>query len=154
MVNVLGKRSLARLATVHPDLQRVVKGAIKISEVDFSVICGERTPEEQVQLYAQGRTTQELIADGVHDVTGLPDMPKVTWTLNSRHFKNPATGYAHAVDLAPFVAGHISWDEKYFPIIAKAMKIAAKEADVPIEWGYDLWKRDKPHFQLPHNYRD
>lgn len=152
MVNVLGKRSLDRLATCHPDLQAVVKGAIKMCEVDFSVICGVRTVEEQIKLYAQGRTTQDLIAKGIYDTTGLPDMKKVTWTLNSRHFKNPLTGYSNAVDLAPFIAGHISWDGRYFPIIAKAMKVAAKELDVPIEWGGDWSTPDMPHFQLPKNH--
>lgn len=149
MTNAFGKRSLERLEQVHPDLVRVCHGAIKISEVDFSVIEGVRTVERQIELYAQGRTTAQMRAAGIYDVVGLPDMPKVTWTLNSQHFKNPATGYAHAVDLAPFVAGHISWDDKYFPLIAKAMKIAAKEADVTVEWGGEWKTPDKPHFQLP-----
>lgn len=65
-------------------------------------------------------------------------------TMNSRHL----TG--HAVDLAPWP---ISWDwEKFYPI-ADAMKDAAKELDITIEWGGD-WKSfpDGPHFQL--SWRD
>lgn len=61
-------------------------------------------------------------------------------TMNSRHL----TG--HAVDLAPWP---ISWDwEKFYPI-ADAMKDAAQELDIEIEWGGD-WKSfpDGPHFQL------
>lgn len=63
-------------------------------------------------------------------------------TMNSRHL----TG--HAVDLAPWP---ISWDWEYFYPIADAMKDAAEEVGVPIEWGGD-WKSfpDGPHFQLPH----
>lgn len=62
-------------------------------------------------------------------------------TLNSRHL----TG--HAVDLFPYP---ISWDWEYFYPIAEAMKTAAEELDIPLEWGGD-WKGfpDGPHFQLP-----
>ena len=61
-------------------------------------------------------------------------------TMNSRHL----TG--HAVDLAPYP---LSWDWEYFYPIADAMKAAAKELDVDLEWGGD-WKSfpDGPHFQL------
>ena len=62
-------------------------------------------------------------------------------TMNSRHL----TG--HAVDLAPWP---ISWDWDHFYPIAEAMKAAADEVGVPIEWGGD-WKSfpDGPHYQLP-----
>jgi peptidoglycan LD-endopeptidase CwlK len=61
-------------------------------------------------------------------------------TMNSRHL----TG--HAVDLAPYP---LSWDWEYFYPIADAMKAAAEELDVDLEWGGD-WKSfpDGPHFQL------
>tara|TARA_R110000824_G_scaffold233678_2_gene422001 strand:- start:282 stop:659 length:378 start_codon:yes stop_codon:yes gene_type:complete len=61
-------------------------------------------------------------------------------TMNSRHL----TG--HAVDLFPYP---LSWDWEYFYPIADAMKTAAKELKVDLEWGGD-WKSfpDGPHFQL------
>jgi peptidoglycan L-alanyl-D-glutamate endopeptidase CwlK len=61
-------------------------------------------------------------------------------TMNSRHL----TG--HAVDVAPFP---LSWDWEYFYPIADAMKAAANELGVELEWGGD-WKtfKDGPHFQL------
>lgn len=61
-------------------------------------------------------------------------------TMNSRHI----TG--HAVDLFPYP---VSWDWQYFYPIADAMKQAAKQLDVDLEWGGD-WKSfpDGPHFQL------
>jgi peptidoglycan L-alanyl-D-glutamate endopeptidase CwlK len=60
--------------------------------------------------------------------------------MNSRHL----TG--HAVDVAPFP---LSWDWEYFYPIADAMKAAADELGVELEWGGD-WKtfKDGPHFQL------
>lgn len=61
-------------------------------------------------------------------------------TMNSRHL----TG--HAVDLFPYP---LSWDWEYFHPIADAMKQAAKELGVAIDWGGD-WTSfpDGPHFQL------
>jgi peptidoglycan L-alanyl-D-glutamate endopeptidase CwlK len=61
-------------------------------------------------------------------------------TMNSRHL----TG--HAVDLAPWP---ISWEWEGFYPIADAMKQAAEELDIDLEWGGD-WKSfpDGPHFQL------
>jgi len=63
-------------------------------------------------------------------------------TLHSRHI----TG--HAVDITPFP---ISWDWKDYPPVEKAMKQAAKELGVDLEWGGD-WKSfpDAPHWQLSH----
>lgn len=121
MAYKLSARSLQRLEGVHPDLVRVVKRAIEITEVDFSVLETLRTPERQRELLAQGATT----------------------TLNSRHL----TG--HAVDLGAWVGG-IRWDWPLYHKIAAAMKQAAEELNVPLEWGGD-WRTfpDGPHFQLP-----
>lgn len=64
----------------------------------------------------------------------------VSKTMNSRHL----TG--HAVDLAPYP---LSWDWEYFYPIADAMKQAAEELGVDLEWGGN-WSSfpDGPHFQL------
>ena len=61
-------------------------------------------------------------------------------TMNSRHL----TG--HAVDLVPYP---VSWDWPLFYPIADAMKLAAEELNVDLEWGGD-WRtfKDGPHFQL------
>ena len=61
-------------------------------------------------------------------------------TMNSRHL----TG--HAVDLFPYP---LSWDWTYFYPIADAMKQAAEELDVDLEWGGDWHSfKDGPHFEL------
>ncbi|HAV5592849.1 TPA: M15 family peptidase [Acinetobacter baumannii] len=118
----LGKRSLSNLEGVHPDLVKVVNRAIELTQVDFTVIEGLRTKERQAQLLKEKKTT----------------------TKNSRHL----TG--HAVDLAAWVDNTVSWEWKYYYQIADAMKKAALELKIPIEWGGD-WKtfKDGPHFQLP-----
>lgn len=71
---------------------------------------------------------EELVASGASQ------------TMNSRHL----TG--HAVDLAPYP---LAWDWPLFYPIADAMKQAAKELGVDLEWGGD-WSsfKDGPHFQL------
>jgi peptidoglycan L-alanyl-D-glutamate endopeptidase CwlK len=133
-------QSKTRLVGVHPKLVAVVHRALEVSKVDFMVAEGVRTPERQKHLYAQGRT-----APG----------NKVTWTLNSNHFKNPRTGYGHAVDLLP---APYDWKElKHFDTMALAMLQAADELHTPIRWGAD-WDRDgkprergetdSPHFEL------
>lgn len=119
---VLGTRSIQRLTGVHPDLVRVVKRAIKITPVDFTVLEGLRTKARQVELVKAGASK----------------------TMNSRHL----TG--HAVDLGAYVGGRVSWDWPLYHRIAKAVKQAAAEEGVPIEWGGD-WRsfKDGPHWQLP-----
>jgi len=64
-------------------------------------------------------------------------------TMNSRHL----TG--HAVDIIPYP---VSWDWPLYYPIADAMKQAALELDVDLEWGGD-WKtfKDGPHWQLSWN---
>lgn len=122
MTYILGERSLKNLEGVHPHLVAVVKRAIQITTVDFTVIEGLRTMERQRELYEKGISTS---------------------TMNSRHL----TG--HAVDIAPWVNGKISWDWNFYYPIAKAMKTAAKELDTPIQWGGDwISLKDGPHWEL------
>jgi peptidoglycan L-alanyl-D-glutamate endopeptidase CwlK len=117
----LSDRSMWQLHGVHKDLIAVVTRAIEITVVDFVVIEGLRTPEKQKALMDSGATR----------------------TLNSRHI----TG--HAVDLAAWAAGEVRWDWPLYKDIAVAMKAAASELSVPIQWGGD-WKtfKDGPHFEL------
>ena len=82
------------------------------------------------------------VIEGMRDISRQRKLVKsgASTTMNSRHL----TG--HAVDLAPWP---ISWEWGGFYPIADAMKQAAKELDVNLEWGGD-WKSfpDGPHFQL------
>ena len=130
----LGKTSLARLQGVDETLVNVVKRAIEISEVDFTVLEGVRTLERQRELYAQGRTAPGKI---------------VTWTMKSKHIDGKA------VDLVPYP---LDWDDlSKFDKIRNAMFQAAKEQDVNLRWGAD-WdgdgkyrekgEYDSPHFEL------
>jgi peptidoglycan L-alanyl-D-glutamate endopeptidase CwlK len=122
MTIILGARSLARLEGVHPDLVRVVKKAAALSDLDFTVLEGLRSVERQKQLVSQGASK----------------------TMNSRHI----TG--HAVDLAPMIAGEVSWAWPQYHRLAKIVKAAAADEKVPLQWGGD-WRafKDGPHWELP-----
>jgi len=116
-----------RLRGVHPDLAKVVRKAAEITTIDFIVTCGKRTVEEQRKLFSAGATR----------------------TMKSRHIPGKS-GFACAVDLAATVDGKVRWDWPLYAKLAKAMKQAAKDAKVPLEWGGDWTSfKDGPHFQLP-----
>ena len=92
---------------------------------------------------AISKTAQDFtVLEGIRNINRQRELVKTgkSTTMNSRHL----TG--HAVDLAPWP---ISWDWEYFYPIADAMKEAAEELDVNLEWGGD-WKSfpDGPHYQL------
>lgn len=119
---ILSQKSLRRLEGVNPDLVKVVKRAIQITPIDFIVVEGLRTKERQAYLVEKGASK----------------------TMNSRHL----TG--DAVDLAPIVNNKVSWDWKDFYPLAEAVKQAAKEVKVEVEWGGDWTSfKDGPHWQIP-----
>lgn len=141
------QNSLARLATVHPDMQRVARRAIELSPVDFSITQGKRTLDEQKRLYGKGRTAAQCRAKGVPAEYARPQDQVVTWTLNSNHLSG------NAIDVAPYINGKLEYDDNgklgLWLKIAKAFKDAARELGVPIEWGGDWTKtKDRPHFEL------
>lgn len=128
----LDERSVKRLEGVHEDLVAVVNRAAELTGQPFIVVEGLRDIERQKKLVAAGASQ----------------------TMRSRHL----TG--HAVDLVAFIdmdgsgdytkGDNIRWDWPLASAIAVAMKDAAHELDIEIEWGGD-WKtfKDGPHFQLP-----
>jgi peptidoglycan L-alanyl-D-glutamate endopeptidase CwlK len=103
----LSKRSHDRLFGVDPRLVAVVNSAIGITKVDFGVTEGLRTRETQ-EAYVKAGKSQ---------------------TMDSKHL----TG--HAVDLVAFVNSAVSWELNLYDDIAEAMRIAAKEHDLPLRWG-------------------
>lgn len=122
MTYTLSKKSRDRLVGVHQDLVKVVERAIEITEIDFAVLEGVRSKTRQEHLVKAGASQ----------------------TMRSRHL----TG--HAVDLGAYVAGSVRWDWPLYHKLAVAVKQAAAELQIPIEWGGD-WTtfKDGPHFQLP-----
>ena len=103
----LSKRSLGKLEGVKPEMIEVVKTAIEFTTVDFGVIQGLRTIEQQRELVAKGASQ----------------------TMKSKHL----TG--DAVDLMAYVGSRGSWELSLYDNIADAMKLAAIECDVKLRWG-------------------
>ena len=103
----LSKRSLDRLDGLDERLIAVVTSAIHRSKIDFGVICGMRTLEEQRTLVEKGASQ----------------------TMKSKHLDG------HAVDLMAYIGSRGSWELNLYDDIADAMAEAAREVDVPIRWG-------------------
>ena len=116
---ILGDRSTKNLVGVNADLVKVVKRALELSPVDFTVIEGLRTKERQAELMKQGFTR----------------------TLNSRHI------IGEAVDIVPLPVDWKN--PKPFALVAEAMKKAADELGVKITWGGSWKSFvDLPHYQI------
>ena len=109
----LSQKSLDRLEGVNDDMVRVVKKAIELTKVDFGVICGLRTVEEQEELVAKGASQ----------------------TMKSKHIDGLA------VDLMAYLGGRASWELNLYDDIADAMKEAAKLENVGVRWGA-AWQID------------
>ena len=103
----LSKRSLAKLAGVHPDMIAVVQRAIELTPIDFCITEGLRTAARQKELVAAGASK----------------------TMNSRHI----TG--HAVDVVAYVGREVRWDFGLYLQIAEAFQTAAQELNIPVVWG-------------------
>lgn len=134
----LNKISKERLSKVHPDLQKVVNRAVEIiNELGtndwFVVSEGLRTLERQRELFKQGLSQLEN---------------------KGRHLQG------HAVDIAAWIdkdkdqvvdRDEIYWTKEEYIRLNVIFRQAAKDVEVPIEWGGD-WKsfKDRPHYQLPY----
>ena len=139
----LSERSLKSLEGVNPNLVKVVERAIELTEQDFLVLEGVRSKEQCYINYGKGRTVAQCSAKGVPTNYAQPSLLKVTW-LNNPLASKHVTG--NAVDLVPYP---INWNTiSKFTTISKAMKQAAKELGVDLEWGGDWTKKDYPHFEL------
>lgn len=104
----LSQRSLDRLEGVDPRLQDVVMLAITKTEVDFGVICGMRTIEEQRLLVEKGASQ----------------------TLKSRHLEGKA------VDLMAYIGPRASWEISVYDEVADSIAASAKELGVDgVVWG-------------------
>lgn len=114
--------SAQRLEECEPALQSVCNAAIQV--VDFSVLCGYRTKEEQNAAYAAGTSKLQF--------------------PSSKHNSRPSM----AVDIAPYP---IDWDDlERFHHLAGVMDTWAKILGIPLIWG-GRWTtlKDYLHWELP-----
>lgn len=118
--------SARRLATCDERLQKLLREAIK--QVDFTVLCGHRTREEQEDAFRTGGSTRQ-------------------WP-NSKHNLTPSM----AVDIAPFP---VDWnDTARFARLYGYIERIAEEQGAHIKWGADWnsnWRtKDERLIDMPH----
>ena len=133
-MNHFSEISKKKLATCDEKLQKVFNEAIKECPVDFGISYGERTVEEQIKLYKQGRSMPGKIVtycDGVKN--------------KSKHNYSPSK----AVDVICYKFGKITWEPEYYKRVAIHVLKVATELGIKITWGGNFAKlKDFPHYQI------
>lgn len=148
-----GKTSLTRLEGVAPNLVKVLEAAIIDTPVDFSINEAVRTEKTQARYYTYGRTVVNPDTGPIKGNKFGMIVTNKNGTTNRSNHQIKADGYGHAVDIYPFVDGHILVNDKrvdgLLHTIAAHIKKTAAELKIPIVWG-GAWKSpyDPPHFEL------
>lgn len=143
-------KSTAELATVHPDLVRVVRQARAWSKVAFEVSQGARTIEQQREFFRAGKSKVN------------PDAYATPAALYAaaKHVVGPGAPLSRAVDV--FTPGQPggAFDRHALCYVAGVMRAAAESLGIAIRWGGDFDRdglvlepktfHDLPHFEINH----
>ena len=127
-----GRASRERLKTCHPDLQKLMNEVIQDTPVDFTIVTGYRNEEEQTKAYNAGLSKARF--------------------MESPHNYSPSL----AVDVMPYANGRLIGDEdmdSYYALNDIIMETYKElkdngDIDIDIEWAYDKWGWDLPHYQV------
>lgn len=121
------QKSLDKLSTCHPDIQKVFKEAIKY--VDITILEGVRSKERQ----------EELVRTGASK------------TLDSKHLEQK-DGFSHAVDAMACPIEWENWQKNY--LFAGFIKGIACSIGVKLrlgaDWDGDFDTKDQTFHDLPH----
>lgn len=143
MPHKFGTKSEALLAQCHPALVKLVRRALEISAVDFSILEGARGRADQEAAFNRGASKVHY-GNSAHNA----EDPKVKGKARSC-----------AVDVLPYP--FTNWEDKNmltaWKEIARAFAQASRELNIPERWGGDFnrdgdkttndaW--DKPHHEL------
>ena len=134
-----GKSSSEKLATCDIRLQRIMQRALSFGIMDFSIIEGYRSIEEQ----------QDKFKQGLSEIDGI--------SKKGKHNYSPSL----AVDIMPYPTGingvDVWKDKQRFCVLAGIVLSSAKLEGVKIRWGGD-WDgdgnnadsnfSDLPHFEI------
>ncbi len=137
-----GNISKGRLRTCHKDIQLIMNEAIKITNVDFGILEGERSIKKQQQYFKEGKSK----IDGIKK--------------KGKHNYSPSL----AVDIYPYFNNGAKWDNEHLSylsgIIHAVSEMLLKSGKVThkIRWGgnwdmdgiilLDQSFDDRPHFEL------
>ena len=140
-----GKKSKSRLETCDQTIQIIMNEAIKY--MDFSIIHGHRTPEEQFEIFKQGRSQNPQGVWVIVDPDDVLTYKDGTEKL-SKHNYSPSL----AVDVAPWPT---LWKDKAKMLelggVIKTVQqqlFAAGTIEALLKWGKDLWDWDEGHYEL------
>ena len=130
------QKSLKKLQTVHPDLQRLFLKVVK--NFDCTVTSGLRTAQEQNDLYKKGRA----VVDNCLQIVNKAEV--VTYADGYEKKSNHQGGMA--VDVVPYPT---MWEDvDMLKKLGGYVKSVARDMGIDIEWG-GSWKwKDYPHYQL------
>jgi hypothetical protein len=127
------KRSLDNLAGVNSSLVKVTHRALEISRIDFVIISGLRSDDEQMKLYTAGKS----LSNGISRANGGTGISKHQLGL--------------AVDFAPLdpKTGKSNFNRQLCADVATAFYEASAQLNLPICWG-GTWQgfEDCPHIQM------
>lgn len=107
--------SAGRLATCHPDLQRLFCEVIQ--HFDCAILEGHRDQATQNKYFVEGKS-------------------KLPWP-KGKHCATPSL----AVDVAPYVTGRASYDTKHCLYFAGYVMATAERLGIKVRWGGD-WDGD------------
>lgn len=120
------QKSLEKLSTCHPDLQRLLKECIKY--VDFTILEGHRGEEAQNEAFKKGNSTLKW-PDGKHNKLPSIAVDVAPWPVD---FNNTARFYM----LIGFIRG-----------VASQLGIKVR---VGADWDGDFETTDQKLVDLPH----
>lgn len=135
---LFGTQSKEQLATCDEKLVRVATRALEMGIIDFRVLQGARTDNQQDRLFFEGKTKVRA-GQSKHNV-GLKSGREVS----------------HAIDVVPVTP--VQWEDlERFAVLAGVFFASAKLEGVELRWGGD-WDgdtqtkdetfRDSGHFEL------
>ncbi len=148
-----GGKSTTALSGCHQDIQSIMREVVKWR--DISIIEGQRTAERQHYHWAKGRQLRSVGLDHkVKDNWKVMEQSEVVtykdgYEKLSRHQGVPVS---EAVDVVPYPE---MWgDKNAFQELSGVIKstqarlFAEGKIVRVLDWGFDLWDFDAPHYQL------
>ena len=140
-----GDKSKSRLQSCAEIIQIILNEAIKY--MDFTIIHGNRSPEEQFEIFKHGRSQNEQGVWVIVDSDDVRTYKDGTEKL-SKHNYSPSL----AVDVAPWPS---LWANKGKMLeLGGVIKTVQQQLfnegkiDKMLKWGKDLWDWDEGHYEL------
>lgn len=150
-------RSKKNKGSCHPLLAKLLDVVIIDVSIDFIVVYGHRSQEEQFELFKKGREKKWFkweVVDPSKKVTNVDG-----YKVMSHHNYYPSLAF----DIVAWVNGKVTYESKYYIFIAGYIMAKAKELKIPLTWGGDFDNdgdilekgtfRDLGHFELPLSYQ-